>query len=248
MTRPFSDWGGNLIAFAIVVTVNALSNRLPINGQTMAEISAKYPTLFTPAGVTFAIWGVIYLGLLVFVIYQALPAQRADERCASVSKPFQFNCIANASWMIAWHYDLLIVSLLLMLAILASLILIYRKLTPEDSPIVAVPFRIYTAWICVATIANLSVVQYAYGLDNLGLNVIDWTLLKIAFAGAIGAIAVIRNSDPWFGVVVAWAAYGIAVKQAATPAVAGAAQAAMYAVILLIVYSLVARRTTTNKE
>ena len=66
MQRTLSDWGGNLVAFAIVILFNALSSALPINDQTMPEISAKYPSLFTPAGFTFSIWGVIYLALLVF--------------------------------------------------------------------------------------------------------------------------------------------------------------------------------------
>ncbi len=85
MQRPFRDWGGNLVAFAIVILLNFLSNALPINGQTMPEISAKYPSLFTPAGFTFAIWGAIYLGLLVFVIWQALPAQRSSDKVARLS-------------------------------------------------------------------------------------------------------------------------------------------------------------------
>ena len=76
MRRPFSDWGGNLAAFVLVLAMNTLSNVLPLNSQTMPEISAKYPSLFTPAGFTFSIWGVIYLGLMIFVIYQALPSQR----------------------------------------------------------------------------------------------------------------------------------------------------------------------------
>ncbi|MGB5257057.1 MAG: hypothetical protein WBN44_07355, partial [Woeseiaceae bacterium] len=78
MQRQFSDWGGNIVAFSIVIIVNYLSNALPINGQSMAEISAKYPSLFTPAGFTFSIWGIIYLALLAFVIYQALPSQRGN--------------------------------------------------------------------------------------------------------------------------------------------------------------------------
>jgi hypothetical protein len=85
MKRTITDWGGNLGAFALVILLNVLSNALPINGQTMPEISAKYPSLFTPAGFTFSIWGVIYLSLLIFVVWQALPAQRSDSKVAAVS-------------------------------------------------------------------------------------------------------------------------------------------------------------------
>lgn len=247
MQRTIQDWGGNIAAFVVVILANVLSNALPINNQTMPEISAKYPSLFTPSGFTFSIWGVIYLGLLIFVVYQALPSQRGNGRCADISKLFQFNCVANAAWIVVWHYDLLALSLLVMFAILASLILIYRQLGATDSPIVALPFRIYTAWICVATIANISVLQTAYGLDDIGISAVDWTLLKIALAGAIATVIVVRNRDIYFAGVVVWAAYGIATKQVATPAVAGAALAAMYLLAMLIIYSLVSRLAVTKQ-
>ena len=86
MQRSVSDWGGNLVAFAFVILINVLANALPFNDQTQVEISARYPTLFTPAGFTFSIWSIIYLALLVFVIWQALPAQRGNAKVARVSR------------------------------------------------------------------------------------------------------------------------------------------------------------------
>ena len=89
MQRPAHDWAGNLVAFVFIIVMNTLSNALPINGQSMPEISAKYPSLFTPAGFTFSIWGVIYIALLTFVAWQAMPAQRSNQRVASISRYFQ---------------------------------------------------------------------------------------------------------------------------------------------------------------
>ncbi len=230
MQRQFSDWGGNIAAFLLVVIVNVLSNALPINDQSMSEISARYPSLFTPAGFTFSIWGVIYLTLLVFIIYQALPAQRNSLAIARISRLFQINCAANAAWLLAWHYDLLNFSLILMLVMLGTLVLTYRALIAElDSASIGqhlalhLPFSLYTGWITLATIANFSAVQTGNGWDDIGLTAINWTLLKIAIAGAIGATVVLRYRDPVFVLVVAWAAYGISVMQSATPAVSGAA-------------------------
>jgi benzodiazapine receptor len=222
MTRAFRDWAGNIVAFLIVIVMNVLSNALPINDQTMSVISAKYPSLFTPAGFTFSIWGVIYLALLVFVIYQALPAQRSNRVIAGISKPFQINCIANAAWIVAWHYDLLVISVLVMLAILASLTMIYQKLVSETY-ILRLPFSLYTAWITLATIANISALQIDSGWDNVGVTAVQWTFLKLALAGAIGATVISKFRDIGFILVVAWAAYGISVMQVETPAVAGAA-------------------------
>jgi benzodiazapine receptor len=230
MQRSVSDWGGNIVAYAVMILLNVLSNALPINDQTMPEISAKYPSLFTPAGFTFSIWGVIYLALLVFLVWQALPAQRGNAKIAAISHWFKLNCLVNALWIVVWHYDLVIVSLLVMLAILVTLILVYRSLiaTIADAPwaehlALYLPFSIYTGWITLATIANASVVQTAYGLDDAVLGAVQWTLLKLAAAGAIGATMILRLRDAPFALVIAWGAYGIASMQTGTPAVAGAA-------------------------
>lgn len=222
MRRDIKDWGGNIVAFLLVIVMNVLSNALPINNQTMSAISAKYPSLFTPAGFTFSIWGVIYLLLLVFVIYQSLPSQRNNQAIAGISRLFQINCIANALWIVVWHYDFLALSVVVMLGILVSMILIYKRLL-DESVILRLPFSLYTAWICVATIANISALQNANGWDDIGLSAVQWTLVKLALTGAIGATVIVKLRDIGFILVIAWATYGISVMQADTPAVAGSA-------------------------
>ena len=251
MQRPVHDWGGNLAAFAFVIVMNVLSNALPINGQTMPEISAKYPSLFTPAGFTFSIWGVIYLGLLVFVAWQALPAQRSDERVAAISRYFQLNCLLNGAWLVVWHYDLLALSFLVMLGILATLILIYRSLRTgnKSAPrarylVLMMPFSLYTGWVTLATIANASAMQTGFGWDNIGLNAVQWTFLKLAVAGAIGASLVLKYRDPVFGAVIVWGAYGISAMQSATPAVAGAAITLSLLMAILVAIERVSRLRT----
>ena len=248
MQRSAADWGGNLAAFALTILLNVLSNALPINGQTMPEISAKYPSLFTPAGFAFAIWGLIYLGLLVFVIWQALPAQRRDERLADISVWFKVSCVANAVWIVVWHYDLLALSFIVILIILAMLILIYRRLISEigratfaEHLILYAPFSLYTGWISIATIANLSAFQTGNGWDDVGLTAVQWTLVKLALAGAIGTTIVLKYRDVVFAGVVAWAAYGISVMQSATPQVAGAAVTLSLLALLLVARDAIVR-------
>ena len=246
MIRTTSDWGGNIIAFSLTIALNAMATSIPLGGQTPPEISARYPSLFTPAGFTFSIWGVIYLGLLLFIIYQALPSQRTNESLSRISLLFKVNCVANAAWILAWHYDFLILSVLIMAGILGTLVGIYRVLDSArntapsvERVLVHLPFRLYTAWISVAAIANISTVQTAMGWDNLGTDAITWTLLKLALAAVIGATVIARKADIAFILVVAWAAFGISVMQEGTPAVAGAALClAMLAVMLAIVTSV----------
>lgn len=248
MNRSISDWGGNILAFVLVMVANGMANGIPLGGQTTGEISAKYPSLFTPAGYVFSIWGLIYLGLTAFVVWQALPAQRSNQRLADIRIPFLASCACNAIWIFMWHYDLLFMSLVLMLGILVSLIQIYRRLNIalSDAPaaerwFVQLPFSIYTGWITVATIANISAAQFYWGWDAAGFDAVTWTVIKIALAGAIAATVLFRRRDVAYVLVVVWAAVGITAKHLLTPMVAGAAAAVAIAATLLIVAEIVTR-------
>ena len=223
MQRNFRDWGGNLVAFAVVILLNVLSNALPINGQTMPEISAKYPSLFTPAGFTFSIWGVIYLALLAFVVWQALPAQRTNAKIARLSRliPGQLpdechldRCLAlrSARAFPDHHarHPLDPGSHLSRVCSLKS----QTHLLPNTWSSICRSASI-RAGSCVATIANASALQTGNGWDDIWLTAIQWALLKLAVAGAIGAHVVLRYRDPVFASVIVWAAYGISAKQSA---------------------------------
>jgi len=241
--RKASDWGGNIIAFVAVIAVNAMANGLPIGGKTTGEVSANYPSLFTPAGFTFSIWGLIYLALTVFIIWQALPAQRGNQSLSQIGVPFKISCLANAIWIFAWHYDFTALSFLLMLLILGSLIQIFRGINASTSILVSFPFSLYMGWITVATIANFSAVQTAWGLNDAGISSIEWTWLKLAVAGTIGAVVVARTRNIVFLLVISWAAFGIYSKQTATPEVAGAAITLSLLALLLSVYTLIFGRS-----
>jgi hypothetical protein len=252
MNRSISDWGGNIAAFILVIVFNWLANALPFNDQSQAEIAAKYPSLFTPAGFTFSIWGVIYLALLAFIVYQALPSQRQNPLIARLSVPFKISSVSNALWLVAWHYDQIVLAMLIMLVLLATLVIIYRSLLAEinrstllQHVVLYLPFSLYTSWISVATIANVSIIQSSYGWDSAGLTAVNWTLLKLAVAGAVGATVVLKTRDAAFILVIAWAAYGIAAKQAATPTIAGAATMLAILALLLAVREAVERLRAT---
>lgn len=251
MNRPISDWGGNILAFVIVIIVNAMANGVPLGGQTTGEISAKYPSLFTPAGYVFSIWGLIYFGLATFIVWQALPKQRSNQNLAAIRIPFITSCACNAIWIFVWHYDLLVLSIVFMLGILISLVQIYRTLNIalSNAPlaerlIVHLPFSIYTGWITVATIANLSAFQIDKGWDDFGFTAPTWTIIKIAVAGSISATVLFRRRDIAFVLVAVWASAGIAVKHQAIPLVAGAATVIALLGVILVAAEYLSRRHT----
>jgi hypothetical protein len=232
MTRRLADRATNAIAFIVVLLANYLANALPIGGRTTGQISDAYPTLFTPAGYTFSIWGLIYLLLTGFVIRQALSSDRNESALAEIDWPFRINCAANASWIVAWHYDQLALSLVLMLAILWSLARIVTSLRAHAGVqngwsyvLIALPFSVYFGWISVATIANISVLQSAWGLNDVLMGAVAWTFLKLGAAATCAVLLGWKRGDPPYAFVIAWAALGIAAARTGHPELQAAAWA-----------------------
>jgi translocator protein len=210
----------NIIGLLIVLIVNGMASALPINGRNTGEISNLYPVLFTPAGYVFSIWGVIYLFLIGFVIYQALPGQASNPLLGRIGSLFVFTCVFNSAWIFAWHYDWINLSVVIMLALLVTLILIYLRLEssgksakPGDKWLIKVPFSVYLAWICVATIANISIALYKAGWNGWQLGSVTWTIIMIVIAALLAFYYIVHKKDIAFGLVFPWALLGIGIRQ-----------------------------------
>jgi hypothetical protein len=215
-----------VISVLATLVVNGLANALPINGQTTAEISNRFPVLFTPANYVFAIWGLIYLGLIALAIYQALPAQTDNPRLARSRPWLALSGIANVAWLLLWHHEQLPLTMVAMLALLALLILTYLRLEIGKQPapagerwLVRLPVSIYLGWISVATIANASALLYDLGWGGWGISAPAWTVIMIAAAVVIGSAMVIRHWEVAFPLVLAWAFVGIGVRNVGLPPV-----------------------------
>jgi translocator protein len=230
----------NGMGLLVVLVVNTLANVLPIGGQTTGEVSDNFPSTFTPAGYVFSIWGFIYLLLLGFVVWQALPRQRSSAVVHSLSKPFLLTCLANSSWIFAWHYDQVLLSFVLMIVLLVTLIHIYQLIggapqTDLSYWFIRLPFCVYTGWITVATLANFSALQLHFGWQDMPVGEAQQTVIKIAVAGTVAVLMLYFKRDVAFVLVVIWASMGIAVANEAFPLVQGAAAAVALVTFLLIV-------------
>lgn len=213
----------NLLGFILTITLNGLANGLPINGKTTGELSDMYPNLFVPAGVTFAIWGVIYTMMLVFIIYQLVAAFKESSGSRSIDAIgpwFVVNALANASWILAWHFVLPGLSLGIMLILLISLIKIYLNLEaiedeiPEKQQYLIYPFfSIYLGWITVATIANVTTVLVDLGWRGGAIGESIWTIVMIAIAIGMGLYFLIFKRNFPYTLVIVWALYGIYLKR-----------------------------------
>ena len=240
----------NVLGLIAVLVVNTLANTLPIAGKTTGELSDQYPVLITPAGYVFSIWSLIYVLLIGFVIYQAMPRTMNRDSVQRIGIWFLLTCLFNCTWIIVWHYELLPVSVGIMLALLLSLIVLYRKIrtsneskTPGERLFVYLPFSIYMGWISVATIVNITVLLYDAGWEGFGLGDTTWTVILIVIAVLLAAIIGYRFTDAAFMLVFVWALIGIGVKQqGANETVTLTAYTAAGVVALLIVGLLFFRR------
>ncbi len=220
----------NVLAVAATIAMNILATALPLNGQTTGAISDRFQVFFVPAGYVFAIWGLIYLGLIAYAIYQALPAQRANASLRAIDGAFLLSCAANIAWLFFWHYEQFVLTVPAMLVLLACLIFIYLRLGIGRGPVAAgerwsvhAPFSLYLGWITVATIANITSTLDFVRWDGWGVAPEVWTVIML-LAGVViaGLMAATRRDGVYLGVLI-WAYLGIAVKQSGAPVVANAA-------------------------
>jgi len=211
----------NIIAFMLTVIVNSLAGSTTlIGGVSTAQISDSNPTLITPAGYVFSIWGIIYVLLGVFVIFQVLPSQKEKDYTKRVSWLFALSSLINIGWLFLWQYQLLSFSVVLMFLLLGTLILIYLRLGIGKSTIplrerlaIHVPFSVYLGWITIASIANVSVTLVSVNWNGFGINPDIWASLIVVVALLIALLVVATRKDIAYGLVIVWALIGIAVKQ-----------------------------------
>ena len=203
----------NLLFFAGMFTMNYLANALPLNGKTTGQVSDNLSNLFAPAGLTFAIWGVIYLLLAIFCVLQFTPYAR--NTAINLGWVFALSCIFNAAWLLAWHYERLPLSVLIMICLLMCLVFINMQIKGQPNGLVKAAFGVYLGWICIATIANVTAMLVGLDWNGLGISPVVWTIIMIAAGTLIVSFTLLRLNNPYIGVAVVWAFIGIVIKRQA---------------------------------
>ena len=214
----------NGIAFVSVVFINYLSNTGVMNGKTIGSLSDSIRSLFTPAGYAFSIWGLIYLFLLGFVIYQGrslFVKVKNDDFVEKIGFWFIISCIANSAWIFAWIYEYTGVSCIFIFLLLVSIlkIIINNKMQIEAVKkskllFVSLPFVIYGGWVTVASVANVSSYLVKTNWNGIGISAEIWTIILILIATLINIIVIYKRKMYAFALVGAWAlaAIGVANK------------------------------------
>jgi hypothetical protein len=201
----------NIILFTGMLAMNYLANALPLNNKTTGELSDSFPNLFVPAGITFSIWGIIYLLLIAFCIAQFTGSSK--EVIADISWLFGISCILNALWIICWHYGKLPLSLIVMMGLLVTLIVINISIRELPFGIIKATFGIYLGWICIATIANVTAVLVNSNWNGFHIPQETWTIIMIVIGTVLIGLTIYRLKNPFIGLAVVWAFIGIAIKR-----------------------------------
>ncbi len=238
----------NIAAVAVVLLFNYLSNALPLNNLTQTDINEMYPVLFTPASYVFSIWGLIYVLLICFIVYQALPNYRENPFNEAVGILFAVTALLNVLWLLAWHYLQIALSMVIMVLLLLVLIAIYLRIANLaqkgglfDRLFVKLTFSIYLAWICVATLANLNILLYDVGWLGLGFGSALFTVLMIVIGALVSLAIFYWRRDYAFPLVFAWAFIGVGVRHGADPVLLAIAGWTAAAAILFFMGWIIAR-------
>ncbi len=234
----------NLLAatlYVAMVTVNYLATSLPINNRSTEAISDAYKNLFAPAGITFAIWGLIYLLLGGFVVYQfTKSATNKSALIAKLNPWFMTSSVANISWILAWHYDDIGLSVCIMLILLYTLIKLAHILKTEhyttlETLFLKTPFSVYFGWITVATIANITVFLVSIHFNGFGISETVWTSIILLVGAVIGLFQMQRDRAIAYGLVLVWAYCGILLKHVSAAGFNGQYPSIIATVILCLV-------------
>ena len=248
----------NIVALSVVVAFNAISQALPLNGQTSADIANRYPDmLYFPANFAFSIWGVIYTFLAAFVIYQALPAQRENPLIRRIGYLFALSSVFNIAWLTAFHYDQYVLSMGAMILLLLTLLTLYVRVgigvtavKPIEKWTVHIPFSLYLGWITAATITNAGYVLTDLGWDGFGISNEVWAVIMLAVTGVLASAMVIGRRDLAYGLVIVWAVAAIAVRHSEVQMVfvtAVAVAAIVAAIILIRAFTMLRQGPSSNR-
>ncbi|MEC4895593.1 MAG: tryptophan-rich sensory protein [Oscillatoria sp. PMC 1051.18] len=247
----------NLTSILGAFGINIWANLAPIKGLTIGEISNQIfgDVLITPASYAFAIWGVIYLGLISFAVYQFLPAQRHQEKLRRLGYSLGFASWAQIVWVFVFLSRWFVISLVAMIAILLPLIGGYLKLRNGDKPfsrqerwLMVIPISIYLGWISVATILNVAIALTSVNWNGWEISPVVWTSMMVAVAGIIGATVIKQQRDRAFGLVLVWALVAIAVRHWETLAIALTSVVVAICLVIFLVFQLLRSRRNNFKS
>ncbi|MFD0673874.1 tryptophan-rich sensory protein [Cohnella sp. GCM10027633] len=239
----------NVLGLAFALGVNGLAVMGRLGGATTEELSEKHPSMVAPADYAFSIWSLIYALSIGFVVYSFTDAGKRSNAVQAIGSCFFLSCLLNGSWLVAWHYEELYVSLAIMLALLLAVGTTYAiaksrdngALTTGERWWVVLPFSVYLGWLCVAATVNLDIVLRAAEWDRFGLYETSWSIVLLIAAALAGLQIGRRYADAPLLLAVVWALAAVYVSQRELEATVSNTALACAAVLFLCAVLLLLR-------
>ncbi|MFC4870895.1 hypothetical protein [Negadavirga shengliensis] len=220
--KPATLLALNTFTFTITLLVNYLGGSGTLTGKSVGEISAKYPSLITPAAYAFSIWGIIYLFLLGFLGFQWHRYLKNDNGESLLPSGLWFSAsnIFNSVWLLLWLHEELALTVLVMFLLLFSLIRLVIRLKLEiwNAPLKIIafvwwPICIYIGWIVLATPVNLAAWLTSLGVLENTLPPKVWAIIVISLATGIYLWLIQKRNMREAALVGVWGLIAIAVNQ-----------------------------------
>ncbi len=212
----------NLLTLIFTLIMNYQGSSGALTGRDVGEVSDAYANLITPAGYAFSIWGLIYTGLIAFVVFQwyIWLKEGKQEDLQKAGLWFTLSNIANGLWIVAWVSDWIGLSVVLMFLLLFCLVrlVVLLRLEMWDAPVREImfvwwPITIYLGWIIVASVTNVAAYLVSLGYDGAPLGEREWTVLLLLVATLIYLLLTYYRNLREAGMVGAWAFLAIAVAR-----------------------------------
>ena len=236
------------VAWVAMVGFNGYAEVYHFHGTTVGGLARKVDLWIMPAGYVFAIWGVIYIALAIWLFRFCL-AGPSRKRLGFL--PFTLSgllfvatCCLNIAWLALWHMErnfwALVIILILTVLTWMLYALVRRDATKAGTPTAAkaldwIPLSIYASWLSVATLVNAGYMVVAG--HKVGSAVQGFATIIVV--GALLAVAYLmnRHGKDWvFGLVVIWACLGIGIRIFSFAAAMGVLVIALTAVGAFLVY------------
>lgn len=211
----------NIVAFIAFVVIPGLAVTLPFNGNYLMDVVAKYsPDFMVPAYAWYISHAVVYVFLLCFIVYQALPHKRNDRVIRSIDILFCVLVLANIVWTFGFFYEVQTLALVGSIVGATCAFLIYDRLgVGRDRAsrttywCVHFPFSVAAATALFGIVSELSIFCIHYELVWWGVGETSWNIIAMLIVTFFGSVFMHYRPDAAFGVTCAWLSAGLAVHQ-----------------------------------
>lgn len=231
------------ISFLLMMGINYLSSAGILFSKTIGDVSRRYTTLITPADYTFSIWGLIYLLLISFLIYNWYDYIKNKNLTSyhKISNWFILSNAANSLWVVVWLNEWIGLSVVLIGILLFSLCQMVRQLNMEnwDAPVSIIffiwwPICIYLGWVLLAAVINVAVYLSSIGWDGGFLSPEIWTTVLIIVSSLLYVLLIYFRNMREAAMVGVWGLIGIVYRQ--WELTASVAITALLSAVILFVY------------